>query len=276
MRKFLIGIIILFVVFYSRAGAENRTANGSITRNISAEGSCAVVEMTAEQCQLLALQRARAAAIEQAAGVAVSSSTLVTNGMLAVDFIKTYAKGYVINEKVEWLPLGQYQKDKSTAPIPEYRVKITADVYAPAKKIKPLWLKVKLNGVTFRDGERARLEITVGRKARVGVFNITADDRVTMLFPNDYERDNTVSRGEPLEFPAQKSKVELTMHTLAGHKRDAEAFFVIAVDDSHPVDFTGMFEPLTPMGISAFFKKYSEIADYAEDAIITYEVVREK
>jgi hypothetical protein len=96
-------------------------------KNVSAEGSCAIVSMSAEQCQLIALQRARAAAIEQAAGMSVASSTLVTNMALTADFIKTYSKGFIIGEKVQWLPLGQYQKDAKTPPIPEYRVKITAD-----------------------------------------------------------------------------------------------------------------------------------------------------
>jgi uncharacterized metal-binding protein len=52
-------------------------------KNIFAEGSCAIVGMSAEQSQLIALQRARAAAIEQAAGVSVTSGTLVTNARLA-------------------------------------------------------------------------------------------------------------------------------------------------------------------------------------------------
>ena len=106
-----------------------------MVRNIQAEGSCAVVGMTSEQCQLLALQRARAAAIEQAAGVAISSSSLVTNSALAGDFIKTYSRGYIVKEKAEWLALTQYQRDSSMAPIPEYRVRILADVYRPAKRI---------------------------------------------------------------------------------------------------------------------------------------------
>lgn len=244
-----------------------------ITQNISAEGSCAVVEMTAEQCSLLALQRARAAAIEQAAHIEVSSSTLVTNGMLAADFIKTYAKGFIVREKVEWLPGDWYQKDKATAPIPEYRVKITADVYVSEKKIKPLGLHAKLNSVMYRDGEKAHFDISSARKAKVAVFNITADDKVTMLFPNDHEKAIALSEGGGVKLPADDSKLELSMHTLPGHRRDAEAFFVVALDTAGSRDFMGLFTPFTPMSFSAFFKKYAEIADYCEDMILTYEVV---
>ena len=94
-------------------------SSAETVKNISAEGSCAIGGMSAEQCQLIALQRARAAAIEQASGVSVASSTLVTNMALTADFIKAYSKGFIVNENVQWLPLGQYQKNPSTPPIPE-------------------------------------------------------------------------------------------------------------------------------------------------------------
>lgn len=85
--KTLFPLLLVFLLFPHIATAE-------IVKNISAEGSCAIVGMSAEQSQLIALQRARASAIEQAASVSVSSSTLVTNMALTADFIKTYSKGF--------------------------------------------------------------------------------------------------------------------------------------------------------------------------------------
>lgn len=128
-------VLLIIISFFSPASfSQAETVKG-----VRAEGACAIVGMTAEQCQLVALQKARASAIEQAAGMSVSSSTLVTNMALTADFIKTYSKGYIVNEKAEWQPLGQYQKDKSAPPIPEYHVKITADVKVPELKIKPIF-----------------------------------------------------------------------------------------------------------------------------------------
>jgi len=242
-------------------------------KNIRAEGSCAIVGMSAEESQLIALQRARAAAIEQAAGVSVTSGTLVTNMILRADFIKTYAKGLIVREKVEWLPLGQFQKDSSTPPIPEYRVRISADVYVPQVKIKPIGLQAKVNSGVFKSGERAILELKVDREAKIGIFNITADDKVTMLFPNDYEKNNIVPKNRALIFPEENSKVELIMQTLPGHKRDAEAFYIVAMDEGGQKKFMDLFTPGRSMNFSAFFKKYSEVADYCEDMILTYEVL---
>ena len=264
-------ILIWMVILLWAAGGQAETV-----RNIPAEGSCAIVGMSAEQSQLIALQRARAAAIEQAAGVSVVSGTLVTNLMLRADIIRTYSKGLIISEKVEWLPLGQYQKDPSTPPIPEYRVKLVADVYVPQAKLKPMGLQARVNGTVFRSGERAVLEVKTEREASIGIFNITADDRVLMLFPNDFERSNLASKSKSLIFPGKNSNVELVMQTLPGHKRDAEAFYIIGLDRGLEKDFTDFFIPGRAMNFTAFFKKYSEIADYCEDAILTYEVMETK
>lgn len=264
MARYIPLIIILLAAGISSA---------ETVKNISAEGSCAIVGMSAEQCQLIALQRARASAIEQAAGVSVASSTLVTNMALTADFIKTYSKGFIVKEDVKWLPLGQYQKDPSTPPIPEYMVKITADVRVPEQKIKPIGLKAKTNSIVFKTGDKAVIEVSANREARIAIFNITADDKVIMLFPNDHDNDNLTSKSKKLLFPDKNTKTELGMETLPGHKRDAEAFFIAGMDKSHPKNFQDIFMPSEPMTFSSFFKKYSEIADYAEDVILTYEVV---
>jgi hypothetical protein len=246
---------------------------GETIKSVQAEGSCAIVGMSAEQSQLLALQRARAAAIEQAAGVSVSSSTLVTNYIVAVDFIKTYSRGFIIKEKVAWLPLGQYQKDSSVAPIPEYRVRIIADVYVPRRMKASISLKAKLNNTIFREGEKVRIAVSTAREAKIAVFNIMADDTIAMLFPNSYEINNTISPKNEWVFPTADSKVEIEMHTMTGHEKDAEAIFVVAVNRLQNVEFMDIFSTAEPMSFSEFFKKLSQIADYSEDVILPYEVI---
>lgn len=266
MLKYIFLLMILLTAGISSA---------ETVKNISAEGSCAIVGMSAEQCQLIALQMARASAIEQAAGVSVASSTLVTNMALTADFIKTYSKGFIVKENVQWLPLDQYQKDPSTPPIPEYRVKITADVRVPEPKIKPIGLKAKTNSIVFKSGDKAIVEVSANREARIAIFNITADDKVVMVFPNDHDNDNLISKSTKLIFPDKNTKTELVMETLPGHKRDAEAFFVVAMDADAKKALMDVFPVNNPLNFSAFFSKYSDIADYCEDAIIAYEVVAE-
>ncbi len=246
---------------------------GEIKKGIHADAACAIVGMSAEQSQLTALQRARVAVIEQAAGVSITAATLVTNYTVAADFIKTYSRGFIIAEKVIWLPLGQYQKDTSTAPIPEYRVKITADVYIPQRKEKAIGLKANLNNVIFRAGEKAKVTIRTKSAAKFALFNIMADDTVALLFPNNYDPDNNITAGNDFVFPAKDAKVELEMQTLSGHKKDAEAMFVVAWDTEREIDVQKIFPPGAAIPLSEFFAKLSEIIDQCEDAILPYEVV---
>lgn len=249
-------------------------AEAGTVEGVKAEGLCAIVGMSAEQCQLIALQRARASAIEQAAGVSVASSSLVTNMALAADFIKTYAKGFIVKEKVTWLPLGQYQKDASMPPIPEYHVSIVVDVTVPKSKIEPLGLKAKTNGTLYKNGDKSVIEISSVREARVAIFNITADDQVVMVFPNDQDKDNYIAGNRKLLYPNKETITELVMQTLEGHIRDAEAFLVVGVDTGYARKLRDIFRPQAPMSFSNFFSKYANIADYAEDVMLTYEVVK--
>jgi hypothetical protein len=247
-------------------------AEGQLHRNVRAEGACAVVGMTAERCQLLALQRARAAAIEEASGVQVTSSSLVTNSTLAADFIKTYARGFIVREEVEWLPLGQYQKDRSAAPIPEYRVRIVADVHTPQRQFLAAGLAAKLNRAVFTAGEKVRISVRVEKPVRLAIFNIQADDRAVLLFPNTYDGKNLISPGREWVYPAPDSAVELEVHPLPGHGRDAEAYFVAALPPGATVDFLARFAAGKPLPLSEFFRRFAEISAHSEEAILPYEV----
>ncbi len=269
-----ISIFLLALIFTSPSA--HAASGGKTVKGISAEGSCAVVGISAEACQLLALRRARSAAIEQAAGVRVSSATVITNMRMSVDFIKTYAQGYIVNESVKWLPLGSFQRDESSAPIPEYRVRIKADVYIPGLKVKPIGLSASLNHNNFRAGEEAFIKVKVGRDARLAIFNITADDRVMMLYPNKYVPDNHIMAGDDFIFPSENAGISLKLATLPGHERDAEALFVAVVDEKAAAKLDALFDPFSPMSLTVFFNKYSQIADYAEDTVLAYEVVEAK
>ena len=269
--RFFLFALVLALALPAYAGK-----GGSTVKGISSEGSCAVVGISAEACQLLALRRARSAAIEQAAGVRVSSATVITNMRMSVDFIKTYAQGYIVKESVKWLPLGSFQRDDKSAPIPEYRVRIKADVYIPGLKVEPIGLSASLNHNNFRAGEEAKVSVRVGRDSRLAIFNITADDKVVMLFPNRYASDNLIKGGSEFVFPGAGAGIALTLSTLPGHERDAEAVFVAAFDPEVGAKLNALFEPMKPMSLSAFFSKYSQISDYAEDTVLAYEVVSQK
>lgn len=264
----------LLALWLSARPARGAEPHGP-TKTVITEGACAISGMSAEQAQLIAIQRARSLAIEEAAGIRVTSAILVRDGSLAVDFLRSYSRGFIVREKREWLPEEKRQdEDRSKPPVHVYRVRITADVNIPEKKVRPLGFVARLNNRLFRSGEKARIEVSAEREVRIAVFNIMADDRVAMLFPNSLEPENLLLPGKKLLFPSERARVDIVMQTLPGHAQDAEAFFVVAIDRAHERDFSNVFTSGEPVPLPAFFEQYVAIAEFAEDMILPYEVIQ--
>lgn len=162
----LVACFLLICVFLAGAvhAAEHR---------VTTSGSCAISGITAEQAQALALRRARSAAMEQAAGVSVSSSTIVTDGRLAGDFIKSFSRGYITSETITWEPVGSYLPDPSKPPIIEYRVKLDAVVDVPDVKRPILELHAELNQHVFR-AHKDKLAVTARTAAPARVLSSTS------------------------------------------------------------------------------------------------------
>lgn len=265
-------LIVIMILATPSAGRGTSIPGSRVVRGVTGEGACAIFGMSAEQSQLIALQKARSSAIETATGVRVVSSTLVRDGMVAVDLIRTYSRGFITAEKVQWLPLAQYQESPDRPPIPEYRVRIQADVAIPEDNPAPVGLSAELSNKLFRSGENATLAIQTVRDALVAVLNITADDQVVLLFPNDYDQSNRIPAGGSLQFPSAGSQVSLEMQTLPGHERDAEAFFVIGIRAEKQIDFLSLFGGGRPLPLASFFRRYSEVASAADEVILPYAV----
>ena len=243
---------------------------------VTTNGSCAIAGVTAEEAQTLALRRARSAAVEQAAGVSVTSSALVTDGKLAGDFIKTFSHGYIVDESVTWEPVGQYQPDPAKPPVIEYRVRLEATVFVPDGKRPRLGLQAELNQHIFRaDKDKLGIQITTAAPARLAVFNITADDRVVMLYPEASGGALKTANGSRVVLPDPKNGGSLLMSTLKGHKRDTEALLVAALSDDADHQWAGSFIEGRSMPLAAFFERYAVLASHCEDVILPYEVFSE-
>ncbi|QOY53007.1 hypothetical protein [Candidatus Sulfurimonas baltica] len=138
-------------------------------KDINAEASLAIVNINSQEAQQMVLRRARANAIEQANGIEVKSTTLIKDGALAMDFLKTYTSGIIVNEKVIWLPMTTYQLNETQAPIPEYHVKIVADVKIVKKKTD-LHFFATLNKTVFINGENLTLSLLSSDDAEFAIF----------------------------------------------------------------------------------------------------------
>lgn len=262
MKRFL---LVLWIILPLMVQAE-------VIQNVTAEGSCMAVGMSAEQAKLTAIQNARMNIIEKASGVRITSSSVVSDGRLAVDFIRAYSSGYIVKESYNWHDIRQVRTDKLSAPIAEYSLTVTADVYIPQKK-PGLGLKADINTSVFKTGEKAKLNIKTGEDAQVAVFNITADDKVIMLYPNQYSKANVLKKEKTMLFPSENDVFDLEMATFEGHKTDSEAFLVSVLPSDYKLGFPLIFGFNEPMSFAEFFNLYSKIADDADDTILAYTII---
>ena len=257
---------ILFLIFLCNPGfAEIKSVQGM--------GEAAIVGITPEEGWNLAIRRARADAIEQAAGVHVLGSTLVKDFALAADFIKSFTRGFIVDEKISEK---QCFFDKNTTPpTPHYKIIIQARVSIPEKQKEIVrQFRARLNKTTFTDGDKAVIEIAPYSDLYIGIFNITADDRVIMLCPNWYLSNKKAITGNSIKFPAPDSALELVVQTLEGHKQDTEAFLIVGVPAKEKYkDIFERFKHKESFKLTEFFSIYSEVAGLASEEIIPYQVV---
>ena len=274
-------IVVILALWVGLFSDINPAIAGKLVKDIPGEGSCAVVGITPEQGRLIALRRARADAIEKACGIKILGSTLVRNGRLVGEFLKTFTRGFIIKEHVKWLPLGELRaKNGNEPPIPLYRVKLRADVLIPERvSDQGFSLSVRLNTNIFKSGEQAELYVSVTSQAKIAIFNIRADDRVVMLYPLD--KDLIIRPGQEFIFPEKGSGMVLKIQTFKGHKQDSEAFMVAALSlatmhkfNMHNFSFSHYFRPNIPYRVPEFLSRYSNIADYTIEKIIPYEVYK--
>ncbi len=270
MLRYYTYLILIFIIFFQ---SPNLSQSKEVW--VEAQGEAAIAGITAEQAMLLALQRARAAAIEKAAGVKISSVTLVRDARLSGEFIKAFSKGYIIQEKCTW-DESVYQESPDKPAIFIYKVKLKTKVVIPEKDIKPgFLLEARLNRTVFRNGEKVKISIRPTQDAYIAIFNWTADDKISLLFPNQYLLNNLIQGGTWFTFPPEDTGLALRVRTLAEHKQDTEALFVVALDKETGVSipFCNIFSSGTPFKVANFFSKYINLPiEKAIEKILIYEV----
>ncbi|MBF0453058.1 MAG: LPP20 family lipoprotein, partial [Candidatus Magnetomorum sp.] len=235
-----------------------------LVSNVEADGSCVIQGISPRQAQTIALQRARALAIEKASGIDMRASRVVSDGMLVLDFIRSYSKGYIVREKIDWQPVRQFQKNSESPPLLEYHVSIHADIFLPEKKPDQTGLTATLNKSVFTVGERAILSIETREACQIAVFNIQANDTIVMLHPHPMRPIKTVIPNHPFKMD------NLFPEPLPGEKHAVEALFICATVTD--IDFQSLFPVDEAMIFSHFFKIYATIADDCTDMLIPYQV----
>ena len=243
-------------------------------KNIVVESSSAVVNISSEEAKNLALRRARSMIIENANGVNVVSSVLVKDGALAAEFIKNYSSGIILNEKIEWLPITQYQKNTSTAPVPEYNVRVTADVLLKEKN-SDLVLKSSIDKTIYQDNEKFKINILTSKEANLAIFFLGYDDKIYKLLP-DVSKNITIKENTEIQIPRKGiDTFDLEVVVPEKLKEVTEALWIIAAKQDENIPFNIYFNK-DEYSLNEFFSIYSKISDKCVEELHPYNVYKNK
>lgn len=193
-----------------------------------AEGVVAMgQDTTLEQAQRGSLDAARRAAIEQAVGTFVKSSSVVRNFQLADDLIHTLVRGVIVEEKI--LHRGVVEsKDEQGA---LYQTRIKAKVRGiPVERRGSFAVSARLNRVVFNEGDEVELRITPTQDSYLYIFNVGPDEHITVLAPNSHEAETLLKANKEYRFPSEtllNKKVKLKTWLLPGTTRSSEKLKVV-------------------------------------------------
>ncbi|RKX57092.1 MAG: hypothetical protein DRP29_08825 [Thermodesulfobacteriota bacterium] len=253
MMKKLITVLIFFTFLF----------NGSLLQakivKVKGEAEVRIAGITPEEGWIIAKRRARANAVEKACGIKIVSSTVVKEGSLIGEYLAAFSKGFIIKEKIveqktDWIK-------NTIPPIPVYKIVIEAEVAIPENRNLRLF-KAELNKYSFIDGEEAQIIITPLNNAYIGIFNITAEDKIVMLYPNPYMPYEMITPGKKYIFPDPDTFVRLKIKTIKNHKKDTEAFFIIGLPgDKKYRNVFDVFKNKKFYQFTEFFKLLFETVD---------------
>ncbi len=196
---------------------------------IDTVGEAAVENITPEEARQTALNRARIKAVETVSGLHVQGNSLVKDVTLVADFIRTLSTGYVLEEKIVGWKSRTVQEKPEAPPVTLYKVSMKSCV--AAARLGDPYFKVRgeLSRPVYVTGEEAVVKASCTRACYLTILNLTADNKMKVLMPNSVELTAHLLPGESYTFPPKGLSLE--MSPLQGHKRDTEAFYLVATKE---------------------------------------------
>jgi hypothetical protein len=204
----------------------------SAATTVTTSGEVYLANITPEEAQNLALQRARHEAVSQVCGVQIQAETLTRNFVLQGDFIHSVSYGRIVAEEVLLWEIDVEQSAPNKPPEMMYRVTLRSEVQEEKGDPDPFYkVKVWLNKQVFETGEEMIINVSSTKEGYITVLNFSADGTVTLLYPNKLRRNNKIEPNKEYQIPAKEDRGNLMtfqVSTLPDHKRDTESIKVIS------------------------------------------------
>ena len=263
-------ISLIFILFSVSLCLCGKLAFASDCNWVEATGEAAVENITPDEARQTAINRARISAIESKTGVRVHGSTMVKDYQLLADMVQTLSQGYIIDEKIIKWEQELFQESQDKAPLTTYKVKLSACVAGVGEKDPYFKIDAKLNKPVFIEGDEAEITIKANRNSYINIFNLTADDRVSLIAPSVTLPIIPVKANKEFKFPPEG--FGLLMSVIKDKKRSSECFIIVATKE--PYDFIGMNKKTESMTVPEFYKNIIKIPSNAKaEEMLVYEVV---
>lgn len=240
-------LVIFFAVLSSQAfGLDSPVSHSSLSDDAHSEGVWVTVEgvvlftdeYTISEVKARSRIEARRSAVEKAVGHFVRGSTVVYNYVLAEDLVQTVARGLVVEEQILEEGVRESVHESGTKAL-FYVTKLKAKVKrVHAEHKEHFKVQGVLNKTVFHSKDEMQVRVTSSRDAYLYIFNIGQDNSVTVLYPNRFAQDGSISAGKELVFPDDKLRslgIVLRVVPPPGSTKATERIKLIAV--THKTDF---------------------------------------
>lgn len=109
----------------------------------------------------------------------------------------------------------------------------------------------------YRVGQQIRISVSVTRDAYVYLFNINADGRMSVVFPNAYGADNFMYAGDTRTFPSAGDGYTFTVDGPSGTDRILAVASTESLDMGDVYSSTGDFYDVMPTSVNGLARALS-------------------
>jgi hypothetical protein len=122
-----------------------------------------------------------------------------------------------------------------------WEVRVSARVQPDIGESDPGFrLQLSLDRASYRESEPMTLKVIASRDCYVTIFNLYANDSLSVIFPNSLVQDNFVAKGDTLILPPPRSVWRIAPTLLEGHVSDHEALLTVATKEPIPFQIDGL------------------------------------
>lgn len=251
------------------------------TIDVTSKGRAVISNnITLDQAKMLALNQARAMAVEKAGGVSTRRFTIVKDNIFAADFIKAFSSGFLVEEKrLNWRG---YWTDANAGELGLPVVEVTIKARVESKKqdfLRPQLINASLNRSSYMDGDKASITVASKTDVFVIIVNYTSTGKIVPIYPNHFDNKNYLPAGIKLNYPS-KGAAPFIVKNYPQNNFDTEAFFVFGLPSNSVTQKLAWLETFPAgeqMEYAEFFQRLVAISmDWLSEDILVYTVSKGK